>query len=63
MIVECVTTCVNHVSAVTSCVFLFTGLCPEPAVKLNSRVSLSSDQLTEGTLAQYSCDPGFARLG
>ena len=42
---------------------IVTGLCSTPAVKLNSRVSISSEELTEGTVAQYSCDPGFIRLG
>ena len=39
------------------------GLCPQPAVNLNSKVKLSTDGLAENTVATYSCDNGFLRLG
>lgn len=44
-------------------VFVIEALCPEPDVQLNSRVTLTSDDLTSGTTAKYVCDPGFVRLG
>ena len=37
--------------------------CGHPAVPVNSRVSLSNEDLKPGTIATYSCDIGYELLG
>ncbi|XP_057333972.1 sushi, von Willebrand factor type A, EGF and pentraxin domain-containing protein 1 isoform X2 [Microplitis mediator] len=37
--------------------------CGHPAVPMNSKVSLSNDSLSAGTLATYTCDAGYELFG
>lgn len=45
------------------CIILSAAFCGFPGTSLNSRVEFSSDSLTTGTFAAYSCDDGYLLLG
>ena len=38
-------------------------MCSEPAAPSNESVTLSSQTLSVGTTAAYSCDPGYVLVG
>ncbi|KAH6922220.1 hypothetical protein HPB50_010883 [Hyalomma asiaticum] len=49
--------------AAVACAFLSAVSCPPPAVPLYATVSFTNGELSPGTVATYTCDPGYELFG